>query len=500
VNKNNSNHPMTTNGHNVFGAIICSALLCARASCAFTNEFWVSAMPSWNPTPQGTIGDPYDGSTQTKFDTVMNSMPSNCTIHLLGGTYMTTGNGAFRVKDGQKILGSGIDITVLRLETNAPSHCSVLATVGVTASGTEICDLTCDANAQNGPANAPRFGMGIVGSRGAIRRVKVMNFGGPTGIELMGIGIGQTDNCMADGWVVEDCIVMPPIRGSLCSSIWVATAANASISARLSGNWVYCTNIMSVQAFNVANTFDTLLVGNHVVGSGWLSCGIYSDSGGNTNLTVVNNTFNNVAMGVLLGGEGQVHTRLNFSGNLFEVADVANNWTVGISLGSSVEAKILANTIKPYSTAGSRMRALHASSASAVVAANNVVGSNFDWGLTGASNVILHDNVDLMGDFLATCNQTEMPNSLRRTTVSAASYTAQNSDRYLGIQNAGGATITLPSPALPGKEFIIANEMGSGTVSIFAWPASINGQKSISVSGGYVSKTVISDGTNWFAR
>jgi len=52
----------------------------------------------------------------------------------------------------------------------------------------------------------------------------------------------------------------------------------------------------------------------------------------------------------------------------------------------------------------------------------------------------------------------------------------------------------------PGKEFIIVNESNAPWVTISASPASINGASFIQFSGAYASKTVISDGQNWFAR
>src|SRR5437899_9111307 len=121
----------------------------------------------------GTIADPYEVSTQSKFDSVMSSMPANCTIHLLGGTYMTKGSwNGFWIKTGQRILGSGIDITTIKL-TNS-SSCFVLGDHDDHAKGIEVSDLTLDANAQNNGTSITFGGIAINGSRAAIRRVKVV--------------------------------------------------------------------------------------------------------------------------------------------------------------------------------------------------------------------------------------------------------------------------------------------------------------------------------------
>jgi hypothetical protein len=484
----------------ILGVLVCGALLCAHAAQAFTNEFWVSAMPNTNPTPAGTIADPYDGSTQVKFDSVMGSMPSNCTVHLLGGTYMTAGHLQVQVKSGQKILGSGMDITTLKL-TNMTSGASVLGMYNTVGTGIEISDLTCDANAQNNLTNTGYGGIWVIGPNNKVRRVKVVNLAASSTAETFGILASGTYGVSCDGVVIEDCVVMPPLAGAVCSSIVIYAATNAYISARISGNTVYGTNITSVVAFNVCNALNTLLIGNHAIGTG---TGVYSDSGGNTNLMVVNNTFNNVQTGVDLGGVNQVHSHLIFSGNIIELGYVPTNWVYGFlfnSVATHTNVIIAGNTIKTYATAGPYLNVVDAPTVSGLTVVNNAIDSRCSWYLAGASGVNLHDNVDLFGNFLSTTNQIGLPNSLTRTTVSGSSYNAQYSDRYIGVQTAGGATIDLPSPTgQPGKEFVIANETSSGTITVSASPAAINGSSSISFSGGYSSKTVISDGRNWFAR
>src|SRR5436190_3923279 len=86
------------------------------AQTQLTNEFWICN--TTNTANLGTLSDPYDGSTQTKFDSIMANLPTGCTVHLLGGTYRThgdaLGNGGYLLR-GQKVLGSGIDVTILQL-------------------------------------------------------------------------------------------------------------------------------------------------------------------------------------------------------------------------------------------------------------------------------------------------------------------------------------------------------------------------------------------------
>src|SRR5262245_16147433 len=84
------------------------------AQTQFTNEFWVCN--TTNTANRGTLSDPYDGSTRAKFDSIMANLPAGCTVHILAGTYQTHGNGAgvdgYHLR-GQKVLGSGIDVTII---------------------------------------------------------------------------------------------------------------------------------------------------------------------------------------------------------------------------------------------------------------------------------------------------------------------------------------------------------------------------------------------------
>ena len=484
------------------------------AAAVSQNEFWVSALPNSNPNPAGTIADPYDGSTQINFDSVMNNLPPNCTIHLLGGTYMTKGSGSgFAIKTGQRILGSGMDITTIQL-TNS-SSCIVLNNTDVNATGIEVSDLTLDANAQNNGTTTTFGGIVISGSRSAIRRIKVVNMSlgtdGP--IEVYGIAVVGYGflNISCDDVVIEDCVVMPPIAGHESDGISLFAGDGGYVSARISGNWIYGTNDLTFQAFNLCSSLNTLLTDNHVIGAGTASVGIYSDSGGNTNLTVVNNDFQNVVAGVALFN--YAHPNLYIAENTFELAYRPGSWSAAVSLwidrsGSFVNEKMVGNTITAYDIAGNSFYAFLSDGTTNLIVADNSIDSRFGWFFDGCTNVNLHDNVDLLGNFLSSTNQIELPNSLTRTSLAPfiTTYQAQNWDHYIGVTgvNASGTTtITLPLPfGMPGKDFIIADETGSKTIQIVAsGGATINGSSNpVTFIGGYAAKTVTSDGSNWFAR
>ncbi len=71
----------------------------------------------------GTLNDPYDGSTQTKFDALMNGISAKTRVQLGPGIFQSQGYsdevaGGWQPKPGMKIVGSGIDVTTLQLAPN----------------------------------------------------------------------------------------------------------------------------------------------------------------------------------------------------------------------------------------------------------------------------------------------------------------------------------------------------------------------------------------------
>jgi hypothetical protein len=76
---------------------------------------WVAARTDGVPGT-GTHSDPYDGSTQAKFDSLMSTMPSNTCVHLGPGIFQTNGyadgvSGGWQAQKAMKIVGSGQDVS-----------------------------------------------------------------------------------------------------------------------------------------------------------------------------------------------------------------------------------------------------------------------------------------------------------------------------------------------------------------------------------------------------
>ena len=142
----------------------------------------------------GTASDPLNGgldrSGVSQFDTVMNLTQVaqvNVVVHLGPGTFVTKGfadgvAGGWQIKAGMKILGSGIDVTTLKVDNanvTVGSHVFAIAHAlqsGTTVDAAEVADLSIDCNC--GGANAAAFGaIRLLGNNARVRRVKVTNWG-----------------------------------------------------------------------------------------------------------------------------------------------------------------------------------------------------------------------------------------------------------------------------------------------------------------------------------
>jgi len=55
----------------------------------------------------GTAADPFDGSTQQKFDGVLATLGPATTIHIGAGRFHTKGEASFKVQPDTKIRGAG---------------------------------------------------------------------------------------------------------------------------------------------------------------------------------------------------------------------------------------------------------------------------------------------------------------------------------------------------------------------------------------------------------
>ena len=149
-----------------------------------TNEVWVSARTNALRTGTilgtGAITNPYYGD----FDGIINSLSTNTTIHLLPGIHYTGGyesaGGDVNLKAGQRIIGAGIDTTIVR--RYVPIHPDTGQNLGefyTSNDGVEISDLTVDASGST-TNYYKNDGIILIGNNCSVRRVKVIGCSGLT--------------------------------------------------------------------------------------------------------------------------------------------------------------------------------------------------------------------------------------------------------------------------------------------------------------------------------
>lgn len=206
----------------------------------------------------GTVDDPYDGSTASAFDGIMTNAIAGATIRLGPGVYPSQGGPTLLPKSGQRIVGSGIHATTIKLTIAVPlrgtSHYVVDQRLDLLDSY-EISDLTIDCNlagqpnttGPNGSDGYPRIAVGAInlhGSNIVVRRVRVINFGTNTPSYEFDASSVPTWECFAiavayaqpgdvpepHNCIVEECIVEQPAlknaRETTCINLSAGEAAN----------------------------------------------------------------------------------------------------------------------------------------------------------------------------------------------------------------------------------------------------------------------------------
>jgi hypothetical protein len=473
------------------------------------NEFWIST--STNTAGAGTLTEPYDASTQVLFDGVMSKMPPNCTVHLLSGTYETLGTwqarsgGWQQVKSGQRIVGSGIDHTTIHLAR--PGFGSYwFGTPGVANTNIEVSDLTID-----GAGTTNCEGIWLNGDHIAVRRVRVVNLTSRNAeifaiYILGGPGLSGGSVPSSEGNLIEDCEVNLP------NITWVSGICLGGNATNFAGGVLRHNRVilgaykpgLPLAAFNLGNDHDLLVEGNYVEGGNW---GIYSEASF-TNLMVHHNTFKNVAYGVYLFKYGSTNVTCSF--NTIHLAASPQD-AYGFAFNPRYvfrNLSIIGNTIDFYGAPPARNRyGLSATTVGGVAFVNNMMDKRLSLSTKGSTSVSVYNNSDLDGNLLP-INQQPAQAVARTTVTTTGAYLVQYPEHYIGIRNAGLTTVSLPAASgWSGKEFVIAREDGGASFLLVSRGGEINGGNGaagLTISKGNsslaASTTVISDGSNWFAR
>ena len=204
-------------------------------------EVWLSIRTD-GQAGEGTLASPFNGSgngfdTKLREWSILNNV-TNITIRLLPGVYETQGTLAWYVRSGWRILGAGIDKTIINWSTSPIMFGALSLRRSSSIPASKSADLTVDCNYS--PTNPNKAAaVGLAGRDHTIRRVKAINAYGQLPVSetfVLHIGIGEGQS---DGNLIEECEVSS-FKGAYCSSIGlIVGSTGASIGGIVRNNKVY---------------------------------------------------------------------------------------------------------------------------------------------------------------------------------------------------------------------------------------------------------------------
>jgi hypothetical protein len=154
-------------------------------------EIWI-AQRTDGLKGSGTLNDPYDGTTATRFDAVMNGLAGPTLVHLGPGTFQTKGysddvSGGWQMRPGMRIVGSGMQATTLKIVNATTTNALYFAIGHKLTTGTpaipnpmdfsEVADLTIDCNLPASPTSVACGAIRLMGNHVKVHRVRVINWG-----------------------------------------------------------------------------------------------------------------------------------------------------------------------------------------------------------------------------------------------------------------------------------------------------------------------------------
>ena len=333
--------------------------------------YYISARTDGN-AGNGTISNPFDGSTQTKFDAIFANpnttsckIAQNCLVKILEGTYSSNG---IILPNGTSLIGDGQNTTKIRLNARSADRGGVL-TILIAAFGDNITisGLTLDGNWQNlRQANSmiqlitisgSGTGASALSNNSKVTNCNIINFGGDVtlGVEVFPVFITGTnaliDNCTASG-------LQNNIGQDGCYATIFTIGGNAWDGAnryygsgKITNNYVLG-NGPTKGGFGVCcgANFDGVEISGNTFEN--LGQGVHGDSWQNLNLTIKNNKFINCqrAIGIDYGGSDSL-TGCVIDSNVFYLCNQENSLgNNGVSLfASSVKnLEIKNNVLRNY--------------------------------------------------------------------------------------------------------------------------------------------------------
>jgi hypothetical protein len=187
-----------------------------------SKEIWIAVRLDGR-RGSGTSTNPFDGSTQEKFDRVMNAVMPGTHVHILPGVYESKGDEGWQPKDNEWIQGSGMGVTILRRVGVTGLEFSRQPAVIGGGDGSQrnhirVSDLTLDCNAAAIPSKSISRALGLSCVYAKIENIEAKNFGHyQTGAEMFGFGVASS--VPGKHWVeIHNCYLHDYIsRGDRCT-------------------------------------------------------------------------------------------------------------------------------------------------------------------------------------------------------------------------------------------------------------------------------------------
>ena len=276
--------------------VLLTTLLAFLGEATMADEIWIT--PVGTGPGSGTAADPYVCSSATSFDSLIPTIATNSTIHLMAGTFAT--EGMVIVPNACKLRGAGIDITTVRLIDNFQGFATRFFGVNPTqigqgyqiiacqGDGAEVSDLTVDCNLQNqnySTSDGTNTYTGIcieavqlLGKNLKISRAKAINWGTTAPVECLIFFESPWNNGMAGtNFLIEDCIVTHPAPVSFqngADGFIIGGQGDQGAQTNIAGaNWVIGGEVRNCRAFDIGigsfgnpNYFNGIGFGGNVYG------------------------------------------------------------------------------------------------------------------------------------------------------------------------------------------------------------------------------------------
>ena len=301
----------------------------------------------------GTASDPYDASSPTKYDALIQRFKSNVSIYYAAGTYYTEGWKPGKPQTANVNcyhLGAGIDQTIVRLASDSTCWVIFAGDYNQRSDGFELWNITLDGNANNNVLfQQQKNAIGLINVNGSnilLKQDKFMGFGTAIqGNECFPIFISPGSYFAGQ--------ILSHVHVSTCIFTLPATGNKDGLSACTVGpdpSWTavdFC--IYNCQFLNINSDFSYAhaLCGcpsstlNTVNGcdTGW-----YAEPGswGGSNVAnfsplVDSNTFTNVrtAFRLTFHPNGQWAAPITFSNNTVTLPNASNINAVGLAVNGS---------------------------------------------------------------------------------------------------------------------------------------------------------------------